>query len=56
MGTGNLKGRSLAAAESDSPDLKPARDLEGELSAHRKALADLMRSQALGVGDVSRAF
>ena len=36
--------------------MKPARDLEGELSAHRKALADLMRSPALGEGDVSRAF
>ena len=48
MGTGNVKGRSLAVAESGGPDLKPARDLEGELSAHRKALADLMRSPALG--------
>ena len=56
MGTGNVKGSSLAVAESGSPDLKPARDLEGELSAHRKALADLMRSPALGEGDVSRAF
>jgi diguanylate cyclase (GGDEF)-like protein/PAS domain S-box-containing protein len=56
VGTGDVKGRSLAVAESDSLDLKPARDIEGELSAHRKALADLMRSQALGQGDVSRAF
>ena len=56
MGTGNVKGRSLAVTESGSLDLKPARDLEGELSAHRKALADLMRSPALGEGDVSRAF
>jgi hypothetical protein len=30
VGTGNVKGRPLAVAESGSLDLKPARDLEGE--------------------------
>ena len=32
------------------------RDIEGEIYARRKALADLMHSQVLGQGDVSRAF
>jgi diguanylate cyclase (GGDEF)-like protein/PAS domain S-box-containing protein len=31
-------------------------DMEGEISARRKALADLMHSQVLGQADVSRAF
>ena len=36
---------------------KPARpDIEGELSARRKALADLMHSKVLGQNDVSSAF
>jgi diguanylate cyclase (GGDEF)-like protein/PAS domain S-box-containing protein len=32
------------------------RDIEGEINAGRKALADLMHSQVLGQGDVRRAF
>ena len=32
------------------------RDIEGEIHARRKALADLMHSQVLGQGDVSQAF
>jgi diguanylate cyclase (GGDEF)-like protein/PAS domain S-box-containing protein len=36
---------------------RPAlQDIEGEISARRKALADLMHSQVLGQADVSRAF
>src|SRR5215831_9926934 len=36
---------------------KPARrDIEGEIYARRKALADLMHSKVLGQGDVIRAF
>jgi len=31
-------------------------DIEGEITARRKALADLMHSQVLGQGDVSRGF
>ena len=32
------------------------RDIEGEIYARRRALADLMHSKVLGQGDVSRAF
>ncbi len=32
------------------------RDIEGEIHARRKALADLMHSQVLGQGDVNQAF
>jgi GAF domain-containing protein len=32
------------------------RDIEGEIHARRKALADLMHSKVLGQGDVTRAF
>jgi hypothetical protein len=36
---------------------KPAnRDIEGEIQARRKALADLMHSKVLGQGDLLRAF
>jgi diguanylate cyclase (GGDEF)-like protein/PAS domain S-box-containing protein len=58
VGIGIVKGGSRAATESDSVDLasKAPRDIEGEISAHRRALADLMHSPALGQGDVGRAF
>ena len=32
------------------------RDIEGEIHARRKALADLMHSQVLGQNDVAQAF
>jgi diguanylate cyclase (GGDEF)-like protein/PAS domain S-box-containing protein len=32
------------------------RDIEGEIHARRRALADLMHSKALGQGDITRAF
>jgi len=39
------------------PAAKPVRrDIEGEIYARRRALADLMHSKVLGQGDVSRAF
>jgi len=37
-------------------DKREHRDIEGEIYARRKALADLMHSQVLGQGDVARAF
>jgi diguanylate cyclase (GGDEF)-like protein/PAS domain S-box-containing protein len=45
------------AAKSAQPVVRPEpRDIEGEIYARRKALADLMHSQVLGQGDVARAF
>jgi diguanylate cyclase (GGDEF)-like protein/PAS domain S-box-containing protein len=54
-----VKRRSRAAAKRARarPAARPRRrDIEGEISARRKALADLMHSQVLGQGDVASAF
>jgi hypothetical protein len=48
--TRSVPQRALPAPKRDH------RDIEGELYARRKALADLMHSQVLGQGDVARAF
>ena len=57
------KGARVAAKRTrPAPDRAPAaakpepRDIESEIYARRKALADLMHSQVLGQGDVARAF
>jgi diguanylate cyclase (GGDEF)-like protein/PAS domain S-box-containing protein len=49
-------GRPAAKRAGGHPVARPVRDIEGEISARRRTLADLMHSKVLGQGDVSRAL
>jgi diguanylate cyclase (GGDEF)-like protein/PAS domain S-box-containing protein len=51
------RARPVAKRAQARPAAKRAsQDLEGEIQERRKALADLMHSQVLGQGDLTRAF
>jgi len=51
-----VRKRVVVKRRAQSPGKRARRDIEGEIHARRKALADLMHSQVLGQADVSRAF
>ena len=53
----DLRSAGAATDAGARPAAKSVRrDIEGEIYAHRKALADLMHSKVLGQGDVTSAF
>jgi hypothetical protein len=51
-----LRTRAAAKRAPKRPSAKVLRDIEGEIYARRRALADLMHSKVLGQGDLTRAF
>jgi diguanylate cyclase (GGDEF)-like protein/PAS domain S-box-containing protein len=51
-----VRTRGIVKRRSRPAEKRARRDIEGEISARRKALTDLMHSQVLGQSDVYRAF